>query len=45
MNKVVFLAGMLSATVSFAQELNFEEKTNALGPPPTKESSLAYATY
>lgn len=44
MKKTLFLASMLSAAVSFAQELNFEEKTNALGLPPTKEGSLAYAT-
>lgn len=44
MNKVVFLAGMLSATVSFAQELNFEEKANALGLPATTAGSLAHGT-
>lgn len=45
MNKVVFLAGMLSATVSFAQErfFTFEEVKGNLSLPSTKDGSLATA--
>lgn len=45
MNKVVFLAGMLSATVSFAQErfFTFEEVKGNLSLPSTKDGALATA--
>lgn len=46
MKKTLLLAGMLSATVSFAQErfFTFEEVKGSLGLPATKDGSLATAT-